>query len=160
MTIYANNSKFHQVSFCFSDVVKKIASTIGLEKIANKRESMGICFVGKRKDGFSSFLEEYIQPCPGPFVDIETYKVVGEHTGIHNYTLGQRTKIKGQENRRFVVDKDVNSNTVYVCEWTDHPSLYSENFFTGDAHWIDEAPDELTNRSKDQVSIPYLFLNT
>jgi len=133
------------------DVVKKIACTIGLEKIANKRESMGICFVGKRKDGFSSFLEEYIQPSPGPFVDIETYKVVGEHTGIHNYTLGQRTKIKGQENRRFVVDKDVNSNTVYVCEWTDHPSLYSENFFTGDAHWIDEAPDELTNRSKDQT---------
>ena len=52
------------------DVVKKMASTVGLEKIAKKKESMGICFVGKRKAGFQSFLKEYTEPKTGPIVDI------------------------------------------------------------------------------------------
>ena len=67
------------------DVVKEISSIIGLEKIAQKRESMGICFIGKRKSGFANFLQEYIQPSPGPFIDIETYKEVGTHQGGTTY---------------------------------------------------------------------------
>jgi hypothetical protein len=39
------------------DVVKKIAETSGFEKVARKRESMGICFIGKRKTGFADFIQ-------------------------------------------------------------------------------------------------------
>lgn len=39
------------------DVVKKIAATSGFENIAQKRESMGICFIGKRKNGFTDFIQ-------------------------------------------------------------------------------------------------------
>ena len=46
---------------------------------------MGICFIGKRKNGFANFLQEYIQPSPGPFIDIETYKEVGTHQGGTTY---------------------------------------------------------------------------
>ena len=54
------------------DVVKKMARSIGLEWVADKKESMGICFVGKRKDGFQSFIDEYVTPSKGDFIDIDT----------------------------------------------------------------------------------------
>jgi len=44
------------------DVVKKIAVSAGLEWVANKKESMGICFIGKKKDGFAKFIQEYANP--------------------------------------------------------------------------------------------------
>ena len=44
------------------DVVKKIAISAGLEWVANKKESMGICFIGKKKDGFGKFIQEYSMP--------------------------------------------------------------------------------------------------
>jgi tRNA U34 2-thiouridine synthase MnmA/TrmU len=133
------------------DVVKKIASATGFDKIAKKKESMGICFVGKRKQGFAGFLGEYVQPSPGPLVDIETYKNVGQHNGIHLCTIGQRCLLKSRKQKSFVVEKDLTTNTVYVCFGEDHPALYSENFFTDNPYWIDQAPDELRDRSKDQV---------
>ena len=43
--------------------VKRIASEIGLNRIANKDESMGICFIGSRR--FKSFINDYIVPTPG-----------------------------------------------------------------------------------------------
>ena len=44
------------------DVVKKIATAAGLEWVARKKESMGICFIGKKKDGFAKFIQEYSSP--------------------------------------------------------------------------------------------------
>ena len=44
------------------DVVKKIASSVGLDWVARKKESMGICFIGKKKDGFAKFIQEYSKP--------------------------------------------------------------------------------------------------
>lgn len=134
------------------EVVKKMAVSIGLEKIANKKESMGICFVGKRKHGFQEFLKEYTEIKEGPIVDIETYKTIGKHEGVHFWTLGQKTKISGLSEKNYVCDKDMATNTLYVCRGENHPALYSEYFFTESPYWIDQAPDELSNRRKDQVS--------
>lgn len=133
------------------EVVKKMAFSIGLDKIANKKESMGICFVGKRKQGFQEFLKEYTETKPGPIVDIETYKEIGQHQGVHFWTLGQKTKIGGLSDKAYVADKDMKTNTLYVCMGENHPALYFEYFFTDSPYWIDRAPDELTNRRKDQV---------
>jgi len=44
------------------DVVKKIASSAGLDWVARKKESMGICFIGKKRDGFAKFIREYSKP--------------------------------------------------------------------------------------------------
>ena len=135
------------------DVVKKLATSIGLERIASKKESMGICFVGKRKSGFQDFLKEYTTEKPGVIIDIETYKEVGEHQGCHFWTLGQGLKIPGKKHKSYVCQKDMEKNTVYVCFGEQHPALFCENFFTDDPYWINErAPEELSNRSKDQVN--------
>ena len=140
------------------DVVKKIAkSKEGLDKFANKKESMGICFVGKRKTGnretgFQGLLKEYTESVPGPMVDIDSNnKVVGGHQGVHLWTIGQGTKIPSHPNRTYVCDKDKKTNTLYVCQGENHPALFSENFHTDEPYWIDQAPEELSDRSKDQV---------
>ena len=43
--------------------MKKIAVDLGLG-LERKKESMGICFIGKRK--FSTFIDSYVEPIKGP----------------------------------------------------------------------------------------------
>ena len=54
--------------------VRDIANEAGLPT-ATKRESMGICFIGKRN--FQSFISQYLpsMPQPGHFVDVDTGEV-------------------------------------------------------------------------------------
>jgi len=134
------------------EVVKKIAkSTKGLEKFAQKKESMGICFIGKRRSGFQEFLKEYTETKSGLIVDIEDYKTIGGHQGVQFWTIGQGAKVGGTLIKNYVCDKDKATNTLYVCKGVNHPALFSENFHTDDPYWIDQAPEELSNRSKDQT---------
>ena len=128
------------------DVVKKIAVSAGLEWVAKKKESMGICFVGKKRDGFTNFMKEYSAPKPGPFVDIETGKTVGEHQGLHFWTAGQRIRLGKQgpqlgnrnSERGYIVSKDVETQTIYVCfcDHDHHPALMADTLFTNTPHWI------------------------
>ena len=118
------------------DVVKKIASSAGLDWVAKKKESMGICFIGKRKDGFQNFMDEFVTPCQGDVVDIDTGQILGQHEGIHKFTLGQRYRIPGQDSKLYVVSKSLDDQVMTVCRGEDHPSLFSETFFTHPPHWI------------------------
>ncbi|XP_023487105.1 mitochondrial tRNA-specific 2-thiouridylase 1 isoform X3 [Equus przewalskii] len=59
------------------DFVKKIAAENRLHHVLQKKESMGICFVGKRN--FENFILQYLQPRPGKFISIEDNKVLGTH---------------------------------------------------------------------------------
>lgn len=118
--------------------VKKLASEIGLDSIAQKRESTGICFIGKRK--FSDFLAEYVTPMPGDFVDMDTGEIVGQHNGIHNYTIGQNISLGGQKEKLFVLRKMKDKKTILVAPGTNNPRLYCNLFFTEHPHWIDKSP--------------------
>ncbi len=54
---------------------------------ATKKDSQGICFIGQVK--MSDFLRAFVPDAPGNIVDT-TGKVLGQHQGLHLYTLGQR----------------------------------------------------------------------
>ncbi|KAF5275073.1 hypothetical protein FQA39_LY07010 [Lamprigera yunnana] len=123
--------------------VKKIAFDNGLEQIAQKKESMGICFIGSRN--FSKFISEYVDDNPGNFVDIDTTEIIGQHNGIHQWTLGQRIKVGGYSIAYFVAKKDVKTNIIYVAQGTDHPALYTESLYTSQPHWISICPEEIQN---------------
>ncbi|XP_074097316.1 mitochondrial tRNA-specific 2-thiouridylase 1 [Cotesia typhae] len=123
--------------------IKKIAIEEGLDRIAAKNESMGICFIGSRT--FQNFISEYLEDKPGDFVDMETGRVVGKHRGIHHWTLGQRCRITGQAKAYFVYKKDVETNTIYVAMGHDHPALYTHTIITSKPHWICQEPPELLN---------------
>lgn len=66
--------------------LREIARELGL-KTAEKKDSQGICFIGQVK--MEDFLRTFVSDKPGPIVDLEG-KVLGEHRGLHLYTLGQR----------------------------------------------------------------------
>ncbi|KAE9551772.1 hypothetical protein FO519_005009 [Halicephalobus sp. NKZ332] len=121
--------------------VQKIAADIGLGFLLEKKESMGICFVGKRKS-FPEFLNEYIEPTPGPIVLVQSGRVIGEHSGIHNYTLGKRVAVPignyQSHDGLFVSKLDYENRTLYVCEGSFHPSLFARSFEIEEPNWITE----------------------
>ncbi|KAL3802002.1 hypothetical protein HJC23_010346 [Cyclotella cryptica] len=99
---------------------------------ASKKESMGICFIGKRN--FGRFVSQYLPdtPTPGKFVDVDTGEIVGYHRGSMHYTIGQGAKISGGSTKYFVCGKGGtgrNDNTVFVCNDTHHPSLYTDELY-------------------------------
>ncbi|XP_057598727.1 mitochondrial tRNA-specific 2-thiouridylase 1 isoform X3 [Hippopotamus amphibius kiboko] len=139
--------------------VKKIAAENGLHHVLQKKESMGICFIGKRN--FENFILQYLQPRPGRFISVEDNKVLGTHKGWFLYTLGQRANIGGLREPWYVVDKDDATGDVLVflrlqsggreargAPRTDHPALYRDLLRTGRVHWIAEEPPAALVRDK------------
>ncbi|ELU17106.1 hypothetical protein CAPTEDRAFT_228913 [Capitella teleta] len=122
--------------------VREIACEAGLAKIAKKRDSMGICFIGKRH--FQDFIDDYIEPHPGNFVDVETGKVVGRHQGIQHFTIGQRTHIAGLNKAFFVAHRCSQTQDILVAKGTGHPALFFDSMFTTSPHWINQAPKHFT----------------
>lgn len=133
--------------------VKRLADDIGLKSIVKKRESMGICFIGKRK--FGEFMSEYVISQPGAFVNIDNGIVVGKHNGIHKYTIGQGVLISGQKEKLFAVRKLADQQTILVAAGTKHPSMLFDLFYTKHPHWIDKSPFESENRTV--VTVEFRF---
>ncbi|XP_077025306.1 mitochondrial tRNA-specific 2-thiouridylase 1 isoform X3 [Tamandua tetradactyla] len=128
------------------DFVKKIAAENRLHHVLQKKESMGICFVGKRN--FEKFILQYLQPRPGRFISIEDNKVLGTHQGWFLYTLGQRANIGGLAEPWYVVEKDGAQGDVFVAPRTDHPALYRDLLRTSRVHWVTEEPPAALVRDK------------
>lgn len=107
---------------------------------AEKKDSTGICFIGKRN--FKNFLGEYVPPKPGNFKTLEG-EVVGKHDGIAYYTIGQRKglAIGGAGEAWFVVGKDVAKDVVYVAQGANHPALFADNLTATETTWIN--PEEV-----------------
>uniref|UniRef100_A0A182ILX9 tRNA-5-taurinomethyluridine 2-sulfurtransferase n=1 Tax=Anopheles atroparvus TaxID=41427 RepID=A0A182ILX9_ANOAO len=114
--------------------VKRLATEVGLESFARKKESMGICFVGKRT--FQQFIGEYIETKPGPFVDVDHGRVVGTHAGLHHWTVGQKCKIGGCLQPYYVLRKHRPTNVIEVVSGHDHPLLYTDMVYAQDPVWI------------------------
>ena len=69
-------------------------------------------------------------------------KVVGKHQGAHYFTRGQRKglAVGGTPEPLFVIETDVNTNTIYVGQGKQHPGLYRKGLFVtqDEMHWIRE----------------------
>ncbi|KAL7534659.1 hypothetical protein ACHAWF_004903 [Thalassiosira exigua] len=118
--------------------VRDIAREAGLPT-AEKRDSAGLCFVGRRRD-FGTFVSQYLprQSIPGDFVDVDAGTIVGRHAGSARYTIGQGARISGAPRKYYVCGAGRDGTTVYVCDDADHPALRSEEL-TADAgsfNWI------------------------
>lgn len=122
--------------------VRQLAKKYGLTT-ANKKESMGICFVGKV--GIKDFLSEYVDDIrPGSVID-DSGVVVGKHDGAIFYTIGQRQGLGvGGGLPYYVVGKDMAKNEVYVTTDLDNDRLWSSVLQLSDVHWINGAPKHKT----------------
>ena len=67
--------------------IRKLAQENGLE-VAQKKDSQEICFIPD--NNYTSFLEKYLKEKPktGNIV-LKNGEVLGKHTGLINYTIGQ-----------------------------------------------------------------------
>src|SRR6185437_11231803 len=114
--------------------VRALARKIKLPN-AEKRESMGLCFVGRIR--LKDFLEQKLKPKPGKIID-QDGKVVGQHQGLHTYTIGQRQGIKvGGGGPFYVVRKDLKKNILYVTNNPNDKALNVEELEIHSVNWID-----------------------
>lgn len=102
---------------------------------AQKKESMGICFVGQV--GIKDFLLEYIDtPSSGPIIN-QDGAVVGEHDGAIFYTIGQRNGLGvGGGLPYYVYKKDMTTNIVYVTNNIADSNLWTHTILLESSHWI------------------------
>jgi tRNA-specific 2-thiouridylase len=120
--------------------VREIASKLGLAT-AEKKDSQGICFVGKV--GIKEFLLNELGPqAPGPIVD-QDGKEIGQHDGAIFYTIGQRHGLDvGGGLPYYVSHKDMKTNTVYVTTNLDDKNLWAKEIELEEPHWVNEKPLE------------------
>ena len=112
--------------------VRRLAEEHGLVN-SHKPDSQDICFV---PDGdYVSFIERYTgyKPVSGEYV-FSDGKRAGEHSGIINYTIGQRKGLGVTFGKPvFVTDKDPLSNTVTLG---DEAELFRRTLFLRDFNLI------------------------
>lgn len=136
---------------------------------ADKKDSQGLCFIGKVRlpDFLQQQLkpkkgkvievpadsEKYMTLVSSGENDTNiqsltaayTYneqdgKIVGEHSGAHYFTIGQRKglNIGGTPEPLFIIETDTENNIVYTGQGENHPGLYRKGLFISneDCHWV------------------------
>ena len=107
--------------FPLQDIDKQEVRRIAKEEdliVAEKAESMEICFIPD--NDYRSFLKKHnVQNVPGNFIDCNGKKL-GTHTGIANYTIGQRKGLGIAEGKPlYVASIDPARNVVVLGEKKD-----------------------------------------
>lgn len=124
--------------------VRKIAKDNDLITY-DKKDSTGICFIGERN--FREFLQHYLPAQPGKIIT-NSGEVIGEHSGLMYYTIGQRQGlgIGGLKNYDevpwFVAHKNLADNTLVVVQGTDHPDLFNKELICGQLNWLRRQPQD------------------
>ena len=136
-----SKKQLENVLFPIGDYLKKDVRKIATEQgliVADKKDSTGICFIGERN--FKKFLTNYLPNLPGNIIDIDTNNIVGEHTGLMYYTIGQRRglNIGGNEDRLYVVGKNLNKNILYVSLGDDTKYLQTTEAIIEDINFISD----------------------
>jgi len=118
--------------------VRRLARAAGFPN-HDKKDSTGICFIGERR--FDEFLARYLPKKTGEIMTLEG-DVIGEHSGVMFYTIGQRQGLgiggrhEGSGEPWYVIDKDMRHNVLVVAQGTDHPALLKRGLRASGLHWI------------------------
>lgn len=126
------------IGHLFKQEVRQLARKAGL-KTAEKKDSTGICFIGKRD--FKEFLKPYLGYKKGEFHTLSGQKV-GFHDGAAFYTIGQRKGLGlgGEGDAWYVIAKDISKNIVFVERGADHPALFKKELSASHPSWIHSPP--------------------
>ena len=112
---------------------RALAERLGLP-VAHKKDSMEICFIPDRDYvGWLSRRGEL--PGPGPF--LLHGRVLGEHAGIVNWTVGQRIPGLYEGRKLYVSRIDAASNSVELAPWEE---LFKTELTARDFNWLVDEP--------------------
>lgn len=120
--------------------VRAMAARLGLAT-AEKKDSQGICFVGKV--GIKDFLlYELGKQQRGAIID-QNGLTIGEHDGAIFYTIGQRQGLGvGGGLPYYVTGKDMRNNEVYVTTDINDERLWQTELIITATHWINWQPEQ------------------
>ena len=102
---------------------------------ADRKESMGLCFVGKIR--LDQFLFQKLKPKQGQIIDTKG-NVLGSHKGTSFYTLGQRQGlgVGGKGGPYYIAKKDVKKNILVVTEDPHDKLLEFREIHLSEVNWI------------------------
>ncbi len=164
-TYFLHGLSQHQISstiFPVGDLNKKQvrdkAKKLGFNNF-NKKDSVGICFIGERN--FKEFLQHYIPAQPGNIIS-ENGKKIGRHDGLMYYTLGQRKGLgigggySEKNDAWYVFNKDIKNNELIVCQGNQNPALYHKYLSASKINWIS---NKCPNKDRLTAKIRYRTLD-
>jgi len=142
-------SQLSHAMFPLGEMLKEEVRDIAREAelyTAEKAESQEICFVPDGK--YSEFIDRYLEheqradelPLPGDIVSTSG-EVIGKHTGIHRYTVGQRRGLGiAHEKPLYVIQIERARNRIIVGQDNE---LESPDLVARDVNWIPfDSPSE------------------
>lgn len=127
---------------------RRMAAEFGLHT-AEKPESQDLCLI-EAHGSMRDFLDKYLAPKQGDIVD-RAGNVLGQHEGIHHYTIGQRKGIGiAAPHPLYVIGLDVGRNQVIVGDRSEaqHPECTVQR-----VNWVSMA--EPTTPIRAEVQIRY-----
>ena len=101
---------------------------------AHRKDSQGICFLGKLN--YNDYVRRYLGEKPGPVVELETGRILGEHRGLWFHTIGQRKGLGLGGGPWNVIKKDMESNTLYVTHGYEPIKVFKDEFFIHGIHQL------------------------
>ena len=144
-----NQDQLSRAYFPLGEMLKSEVRDIARENnlyVAEKQESQEICFVPDGK--YSEFIDRYLAhenrsdelPEAGEIVNTKGEKI-GEHSGIHRYTIGQRRGLGiAHEKPLYVVQIERLKNQIIAGEKDELDQL---EFTAKDVNWVAfDAPEE------------------
>jgi tRNA-specific 2-thiouridylase len=112
--------------------IRKIAQAHGLAS-ANRPDSQDLCFIPKGQTP-QDYLANFLEQAPGPIIHAKTGKVLGEHRGTHNFTIGQRKGLGVAASEiLYVTAIDPEMRTVYAGP---KEALLRRELTASSANWI------------------------
>lgn len=121
------------------DEVRRIAEAAHLPN-AHRRDSQGICFLGQID--YNDFIRRHLGERPGPIIELETGRKLGEHRGYWFHTIGQRKGLGLSGGPWYVVRKNVDENVIYVSNGYGTDKQYGRTLRLDEMHFISGNPWE------------------
>ena len=131
-----NQESLSRTLFPIGKMTKKRVRQLAKEselRTADNPESREICFV--TDNNYRRFLKDYakVEPKPGPILD-ENGNKVGEHAGVHNYTIGQRRGLNIALGVPVYVKKiDPENNIIYIAK---AENISARQFIVNNVNWV------------------------
>jgi tRNA (5-methylaminomethyl-2-thiouridylate)-methyltransferase len=116
--------------------VRELAAA-GRLPTAARKDSQGICFLGKVK--FSEFVAQHLGDKPGPLIELESGTCVGTHRGFWFHTIGQRQGLGLPGGPWYVAAKDATRNVVFISRRYHDPDKRRNAFRAGSFSWLGDA---------------------
>lgn len=148
-----SQKELSRLMFPLGSLTKKEVREIseGFElSVADKKDSQDVCFIAK---DYRGFVEKNLPGFSAKFGEIKSLngEVLGTHSGIHNFTIGQRKKLGiNSLKAMYVVSINFENNDVIVGDKDD---LYSKVLFANNLNWTVD-PSQLLEK-KIEAKIRY-----